>query len=137
MMNYTELEKRVIADHAAVAKRLCLCRYVIGYIEDTDEQTDLDLDPPILVTVDELLNPNQGLLHNTGTHLDPYWDITPYGEPDPRIAHLRSLFTYGLSYNLETGERDKQDNIQPCCWLAPIQALPKRSWWSWLKGLMS
>lgn len=105
------LEARVRRDHLAAVGKIHKCNYLVGYVGD--DQVEVMLDPPILVTVDK---ETSGLMHDTGTHLDPYWDITPV-VPDKRIAHLRSLFTYGPSYYRETGEVELGET---CIWPAEL-----------------
>ena len=84
-----QVERKVVADHARAAGRRHYCRFVIGYIGDTDNQQELELEPPIIVTVDECRNPEQMLFNDTGEYMDPYWDVTPVKPVDPRVP------TYG------------------------------------------
>ena len=44
--------------------------------------------------------------------IDPYWDLVPKGS-DPRIEGLRTFFTYGRSYNMDTGEVG-EPSVIPC-----------------------
>ena len=111
-----ELEARVLQDHANAVGKVHLCNFVSGYLEDTDDSIDVFLDPPLLVKVDP---DDNGVLHNNDTHLDPYWDVTPVDPKDPRISKLRSMWTYGPSYEIPSGKPDPQ----VCIWLKP----PK--WW--------
>jgi hypothetical protein len=120
------LEARVIQDHLAAVGKLHYCNYVVGY--SGDDQIEVTLNPPILVMVDKEAS---GLMHDTGTHLDPYWDITPV-VADKRIAHLRSFFTYGPCYYRETGELEKGET---CIWPANLTVWQRfilwcRSFWT-------
>jgi hypothetical protein len=138
---YEEVERKVVADHEAVMGKVCLCRYIIGYVGDSDDQTEIALDPPVLVVVDGPSKPEHGLFHDTGDHMDPYWDVTPIEPVDPRVANVRSCFSHGPSYDLNTGEMESRDKSDPMVWLAPVaSSLTRRSWEAlckFFKGLMS
>lgn len=109
---FDEVADKAIADHAAALGKVHLCRFVVGFDSD-DEQVELYLNPPVRVLV-EPMEPDNGILHDTRTHLDPYWDLEPVKPVDPRIAHLRSIYTYGPSYNLATGQLEtERDMIWP------------------------
>ena len=112
-----QVREKVVADHVAAMGRVHWCRFVIGYVDDSDEQTEIDLNPPVLVVVDGPSSPDQGLFHDTGTHMDPYWDISFIKPVDPRVVHLRSCYTYGPSYSMETGEVELRDKVRPTIWL--------------------
>lgn len=91
-------ETQVAADHSAAVGRRFLAKHVMGY--DGDDQVDVNCDPPAVVVIERDAS---GLDHAVDDWLDPYWNVT---SSDPRLSHLRSLYIYGPSYNVETGERD-------------------------------
>ena len=100
-------ENTVIAEHRVAVGRRHHCTYVVGYVDDSDDQKEVFLDPPAVVIVE----PQEvaSLLHFNGRHLDPYWDVR---SNDPRLKNLRSMWTHGHSYDLKTGKRERGPIIQ-------------------------
>lgn len=102
----TRCEDQVRADYEAIRGKVILVRDLTAYVGDTDNQQDFHFDPPIAVLVDNDID-EDSLLHDTGTHLDPYWDVTVVvTHPDLPPEGVRSPFVYGHSYDLKTGLRD-------------------------------
>lgn len=126
---FEQVAAKAIADHQAAVGKVHRVVTVIGYVAGTDEQVDLSLDPPVRFIVDDA-KPEHGVLHDTGTHLDPYWDLTPCNPADPQIAHLRSMYTYGPSYDLKTGEKEVTWGCIPESQI-PNQRLRKRLYYKW------
>jgi hypothetical protein len=104
-----EYERRAVADYAAVAGRVLMVDYLMGYIGNTDEQWEGYFDPPIAFRVDKACIPEQGLYHWCDEHLDPYWDGSVVDVNCPQLPEggLRSCWMYGVSYNVETGAVDR------------------------------
>ena len=119
------IEAKVVEEHAVAAGKLHWCNYVVGYVGNSDDTTEVFLNPPALVIISK---DDYGLLHNTGTHIDPYWDLSQ-AIPDERLDNLRSIFTFGPSYHLESGELEEGEK---CIWPAELTYW-QRVVWYWTK----
>lgn len=120
-------EERALADYRKVAGRLLRVAYVSGYIGDTDDQWDGYPAGPILVRVRR----HQDTSHNgcilrwaDGEWIDPYWDVDVL--PGQLDVDLRSAWTDGTSYNVETGETEC-DRWE----IVPENPVLLRARWAW------
>jgi len=99
------LEKKIFRkikeDYAAVHGRQILVSEFTGYNQygGTD---DWNLEPPLLARVTD--TPEQDLFHQTDKYwIDPYWNLERLEVRD-ELYKVRSLWMFGTSYNIKTGE---------------------------------
>ena len=99
-MTQDELHAKADQDHAQALGRVLLAKVVSGYRDD--ECIDVICDPPARLRV--AATPRLDLHHWTcDGWLDPYWNVELV-EPHPALAGMTSLWTFGPSYNITTGE---------------------------------
>src|SRR3972149_2024944 len=91
--------KDVKADYGRIKGRPILVSELTGYRDD--HSIDFGLEPPALVMVAHTSDGD--LSHQVDQWLDPYWNLTLL-EPHPQLKGVESLWMFGTSYNLETGE---------------------------------
>jgi len=93
--------RKIQEDYAAVYGRPILVSQFTGYNKD-DNSVDFNLDPPLLARVTD--TPELDLFHFAGDGwIDPYWNLERL-EAREELYKIRSLWTFGPSYNLKTGE---------------------------------
>lgn len=93
--------QKIKEDYAAVLGRPILVSQFTGYNKD-DNSVDFNLDPPLLARVTETRE--QDLFHFAGEGwIDPYWDLERLEVRD-ELYKIRTLWMFGPSYNLKTGE---------------------------------
>lgn len=95
MSERADLEARAQADFLEAVGTVIEVSWVYGY-NDRDDSVEVRCTPPAKVRV--LPTPDEDLQHWVDGHLDPYWNVEP-AEPDERLDGLRSLWTFGPSYN--------------------------------------
>lgn len=98
-MNQEEAKAKVLADYEAMLGKEIFVSELTGYKDDAQE--DFILNPPVKCRVTKTNRTD--LLHDCDHWMDPYWNLELV-EPDPRLEGYTSLWMYGTSYNVTTGE---------------------------------
>ena len=94
-----DLEAKVLADHETFKGKVILAKVVSGY--RGEDSVEVYVDPPVRCRVEPMAK--NDICHWNDEWLDPYWDIEVL-EDRPELRGLRSTWTFGRSYNGETGE---------------------------------
>lgn len=94
-----EAETKALERYRSLVGKVVEIEWVQGYIGD--DSGDFKCDPPAKVKIVE--TDKDSILHWNDEWLDPYYDVELV-EPHPKLAEARSLWIYGESYNLISGE---------------------------------
>jgi hypothetical protein len=102
-MTLEEAQAKILADFEEVVGKEVLVESLTGY-KDDDMVELYDLNPPALCRVTKTSKGD--LLHQCDRRfVDPYWNLELI-EPHEKVNGLTSLWMFGASYNLDTGEKD-------------------------------
>lgn len=97
-----QIHQKIKADYEDVIGRLILVSRPTGYVDENS--IIFDLKTPALVRV--VKTSNDDLFHQADKDwIDPYWNIELL-EPHQELKEARSLWMYGTSYNIRTGQMD-------------------------------